>query len=186
MGNSPSHGLQEIAAAARKRVKELETYLKQFCTLPSSAAWSRPNKRLAAVGVHYAGAIRNELPKLVFAIDTSGSIATETIQNFAGILQSIFKRSEFRELHVCYFTSNIYRVDIFNRNEPFVLGKISTGGTSFQPVFDYAAKLNAKSLIVLTDGEATIPTKPSFKVCWALTQAYPSIEYGTKIQLNLC
>jgi len=176
--------IEQLAAAARRRNRELTGYLNQFVNAIGTADWSRPNRRLAACGIHYAGPIRNATEKLVFAIDTSYSISDETIRQFAGVLVDVFARSNYSELHVVYFHTSVYRVDVLKRNQKFELAETQGGGTRFEPPFAYADKVGAKGLILLTDGEAGIPARPKFKVCWALINSnYFSPGYGVQVKL---
>jgi predicted metal-dependent peptidase len=59
------------------------------------------------------------------------------------------------------------------------------GGTSFQPVMDYARESKPDLLIVLTDGEAPTPTKPGCPVLWVIIGGRDNPElFGKRIVVD--
>jgi predicted metal-dependent peptidase len=174
--------LESIAAAKARASKSLHSYLAKFFKANGDCSWSRPDRRMLSQGIALPGPVKNSVSDIVVAIDTSYSLERETLGVFLGVVQDLFTRSNFDNLHIVQFNDELYADRIFKRNEKISTKDIRGGGTNFQPAFDYAASVNAKALIMFTDGEASFPPRPSYSVCWALSQPC-STPYGVNIEL---
>jgi predicted metal-dependent peptidase len=65
------------------------------------------------------------------------------------------------------------------------LNFLGRGGTNFQPVIDIVNAKKYKGVMILTDGEASAPTKPlSAQVLWVLpADKRPPVEWGDRVYL---
>lgn len=122
----------------------------------------------------------------VIAIDTSGSVAGEEVQEFIRRTCDILRQQDsfFREInvHIIQCDSEI-QSDYVIRNTADVDRYIEEmeirglGGTDFRPVFDYVDSLTAegafsdlKGLIYFTDGLGTFPEKkPPYRTAFVFT-----------------
>jgi predicted metal-dependent peptidase len=94
-----------------------------------------------------------EMPALVMALDTSGSIGQETANKFVNFARSV--PQDQIKLHVCTFTSQYMELDL---DDP----KWVSGGTNFSAVENYIQDVvkdqtkgqYPKSVVVVTDGAA--------------------------------
>ncbi len=125
--------------------------------------------------------------EFVIAIDTSGSVAGETVQRFIQKTYNILKSTEsfFSKInvHIIQCDADIQEDAKITSQEEFdeylkTMRIRGLGGTDFRPVFSYVDKLieqkeftNLKGLIYFTDGFGTFPAKkPSYETAFVFLQ----------------
>jgi len=143
-------------------------------TVPCDYSWTQPNRRYIAGGVYLPGTVRENMPKLAVAIDTSGSIGSAELQLFARELTQILHEARPEAIDVIYCDFRVTRVESFSPDDSEItLGAHGGGGTAFQPVFDhFAAQGDAPAaLIYFTDLEGPKPQQPEYPVLWVTTEA---------------
>ena len=115
----------------------------------------RPNRR---TGFDNMGSVRRFDTKLLVAVDVSGSISTESLQYFYGVINSAF-RYGFESIDVIQFDQGVRAVHSLKKviKDIAILGR---GGTSFQEPVDYAHENGYDGLVMLTDGYAPEPVIP--------------------------
>lgn len=115
----------------------------------------RPNRR---TGFDNMGSIRRFDTKLLVAVDVSGSISTESLQYFYGVINSAF-RYGFESIDVVQFDCGVRVVQNLKKVVKDI-GILGRGGTSFQEPIDYAHENGYDGLVMLTDGYAPEPVLP--------------------------
>ena len=116
-------------------------------------------------------------PRVVIALDCSGSIPSETLQLLMAEATGIARRMQ-SGLHLLVFDEEI-RIDrpldpARWRAELGALGLPQGGGTNFAPILARAASLDPSAFIILTDMDGpTGPERPRFPVIWAAPQTDP-------------
>ena len=115
----------------------------------------KPNRR---TGFDNMGSVRRFDTKLLVAVDVSGSISTESLKYFYGVINSAF-RYGFESIDVIQFDCGVRAVHNLKQviKDVAIVGR---GGTSFQEPIDYAHENGYDGLVVLTDGYAPEPTIP--------------------------
>ena len=115
----------------------------------------KPNRR---TGFDNMGSVRRFDTKLLVAVDVSGSISTESLKYFYGVINSAF-RYGFESIDVIQFDCGVRAVQNLKKviKDVAIVGR---GGTSFQEPIDYAHENGYDGLVVLTDGYAPEPTIP--------------------------
>ena len=115
----------------------------------------KPNRR---TGFDNMGSVRRFDTKLLVAVDVSGSISTENLKYFYGVINSAF-RYGFESIDVIQFDCGVRAVHNLKKviKDVAIVGR---GGTSFQEPIDYAHENGYDGLVVLTDGYAPEPTIP--------------------------
>lgn len=126
------------------------------------STWSRPRRKLAGMterimlpdreSKNEAGMGGNKRPKIVLALDTSGSIPFEKVQELMDLSQTI--PSKKVEVVCCTFST--YPVE-FNFNVKPEDQQIAHGGTDFSAITQFMKDKNLNSkvpVIVITDGYA--------------------------------
>ena len=120
----------------------------------------KPNRR---TGFDNMGSLRRFDTKLLVAVDVSGSISSESLSYFYGVINSAF-RYGFESIDVIQFDSGVRVVQSLKKvlREVIAVGR---GGTSFQEPIDYAAENGYDGLVILTDGYAPQPDMPNNMHC---------------------
>jgi predicted metal-dependent peptidase len=115
----------------------------------------KPNRR---TGFDNMGSVRRFDTKLLVAVDVSGSISTDSLKYFYGVINSAF-RYGFESIDVIQFDCGVRAVHNLKKviKDVAIVGR---GGTSFQEPIDYAHENGYDGLVVLTDGYAPEPTIP--------------------------
>jgi predicted metal-dependent peptidase len=106
--------------------------------------------------------------KLIFAVDCSGSMDDDDLQEGFAVINSVCKHAEIE--YILFDTEiKIIEKKIKNARKKF---KVSgRGGTDFNDIMRYAEKSNADGMVVFTDGYAPVPYKPkNTKILWLLTK----------------
>ena len=124
----------------------------------------RPNRRS---GFEQMGSTRQFTTKLLVAVDVSGSITSQNLSYFYGVINSAFKYG-FDAIDVVQFDCGVRVVQSLRHvmRDVTVIGR---GGTSFQEPIDYAVENGYDGLVILTDGYAPQPTVPDgcrTKILW--------------------
>lgn len=124
-------------------------------------------------------------PRFVFALDTSGSMSTEELEDIVSVFKWCSKKFGSAELIQCDAAVHEVTKDITRKTIIPVKGR---GGTDFRPVFKYIEeKLKNKIdlLIFGTDTEGTFPEKqPPYKVVWVVPKnVKPEVPFGTVVKL---
>ena len=115
----------------------------------------KPNRR---TGFQNMGSIRQFDTKMLIAIDVSGSVSSQSLRYFYGVVNSAF-RYGFESVDVIQFDCGVRAVHTLKKviREQMVLGR---GGTSFQEPINYAHEQGYDGLLILTDGYAPQPVIP--------------------------
>ena len=124
----------------------------------------RPNRRTGFLNM---GSMRRFDTRLLVAVDVSGSISSESLRYFYGVVNSAF-RYGFEAVDVIQFDCGVRAVQSLKKvvRETIALGR---GGTSFQEPIDYAVENGYDGLVILTDGYAPQPDIPPHmrsKIIW--------------------
>lgn len=120
----------------------------------------RPNRR---TGFDNMGSIRRFDTRLLVAVDVSGSISSQDLSYFFGVINSAF-RYGFTEVDVVQFDVGVRVVHKLKKvmRDVAILGR---GGTSFQEPIEYAHENGYDGLVILTDGYAPEPILPDNMRC---------------------
>lgn len=124
----------------------------------------KPSRR---TGFDNMGSVREFTSSLLIALDVSGSISSEAISYFLGVVNSAFKYG-ITQIEVIQFETSVTASQTLNHaiKDTIAVGR---GGTDFQAPVDYAASRDFDGLIILTDGEAPEPEIPvgfRTKILW--------------------
>lgn len=147
--------------------------------------WSIPNRRFLDEDFVYPSPIGPESPKLVYALDTSGSMSPEDITRGISELEDIRKRLGAR-VYFIDCDASVYSSRWISPFEP--LPKLSGGGgTDFRPVFEHLneRKIKPDYCIFFTDGYGEFgPPQKHLNILWVLTSDVKP-PFGDTIRYNV-
>jgi len=136
--------------------------------------WTVPSRRYLSGGFVLPSLISEELPEVVVAIDTSGSIPQEDLDRFAAEASAVFGAYD-TTVRVMYCDAEIAGEEIFTRADmPLKLNPCGGGGTDFRPVFDKIREEGhtPSCLIYFTDLYGRFPKlPPEYPVMWIATSS---------------
>ena len=124
--------------------------------------------------------------RVVIGIDTSGSIDEKQLLTFVSEVRGILHSIGIQETHVVYCDADIHDVHILpDFEKDYTPAKVGGGGgTSFQPVFDYAEEHEAEAVIYFTDMYCSFPEQPDYTVVWAATTDIVG-PYGATVKIDV-
>ncbi len=135
-------------------------------------AWMPPNRRYIHRGLYLPGMRSDDLPEVVVAVDTSGSVSSHELDQFATELSAILETCALR-LHLLYCDMKVAKVETVLRDDlPLTLSPAGGGGTDFRPAFGWVAERNIRPacMVYLTDLACNrFPETPDYPVLWACT-----------------
>ncbi|MCC5965423.1 MAG: hypothetical protein JJU24_04735 [Natronohydrobacter sp.] len=127
-------------------------------------------------------------PKLMIAIDASGSIPKPTLARFFAETASAARRLRAACTVVVFDTAIRHEVGLDPANWRQTLAALPLpegGGTDFRPVFQRAGQIRPSGLILLTDLDGPMPgTAPRLPVLWACCEVdVPEPPFGRVLSL---
>ena len=171
-GSVPGQMVEVIYQSTRGRVK-YESILREFYASALSdnrrLTRSRPSRRF---GFEQMGSFYKYMPKLIVALDCSGSVSSENLGIYLHILSQFFKYG-IQGIDVITFDTIVNKeVTKLKKNKDKQIAIKGRGGTDFKPVVDYFCKhIDYDGMMIVTDGYAPVPQVPSFlknKLLWII------------------
>ena len=164
----------------------------------SHNTFARPNRRLLSQGYIMPTAQRQPNGELVVAIDSSYSMMDDKeLAIVAGHVQDIVDEINPIRTVIIYCHDTICGVDEFDSFDDIILKIPETGGTEFNPPFNYVEKhdLDPCAMIYFTDGWGDVGhnarhtfSDPDYPVFWATTDRAPFFRgcdaFGEVIQVK--
>jgi len=169
-----SAGLERLVDEILKPKVDWRDVLQRFVVKCRSdqRSWARPNRRFLSQGLYLPSVSGESLGEIAFAVDCSGSIGQDEINQFASEISTVWQDQRPTKVHVIYFDSEVSHYDEFGQEDEPVVKPHGGGGTAFSPVFRYMADkgIEPVACIFLTDlccddfGDA-----PDYPVLWVST-----------------
>ena len=185
-----------IGASRVSWAEELKALFTNFNCAENTFA--RPNRRLLSTGWILPTPRREPTGELVIAIDCSFSMFTaEELKVIASELQDIADSVMPKKIVVIYCHEVVCGVSEFERGDEIKLHVPESGGTEFNPPFNYvhSKDLDPCAMIYFTDGWGDVGPdarhnfyEPDFPVIWATTGRAPFFRgcepFGEVIMLD--
>lgn len=190
MGKMPA-GLDRLIGELLEPQKDWKQLLEEALTSALMGndlfAYSKRSHAGRAAGVVIPALCRSvAMRKVVIGVDTSGSIDEKQLQIFISETRGILHSIGIQECHVVYCDARIHDVHVladFERDyTPAKVG--GGGGTSFDPVFEYAEEQEAEALVYFTDMYCNFPEQPEFVMVWAATTEIEG-PYGATVRIEV-
>lgn len=175
----------------------LRGLLAQALTERPHRTWRRPSRSWVArmseaerrgglLPVFEPGQARmDHRPRIVIGLDTSSSIQGQTLRLFAAEAEAIARRTG-AEAHLLAFDESVFlqeRLDPNGWSGLHKAGLRTGGGTSYDELFDKAARLGPSIAVILTDLDAPLPAAPGFPVLWAVPGPVPPPAFGRVLRI---
>jgi predicted metal-dependent peptidase len=139
--------------------------------------WRKLNKRQLVNDIYLPSMENETIGEIVIAIDTSGSIGSEQITEFATELVSICDLCSPEKVRVLWWDTDVHGEQVFVGNYQDIASLLKPqggGGTHVSCVNEYINKerINAECVIVFTDGyvESDITWTIPSPTLWMVTQ----------------
>jgi predicted metal-dependent peptidase len=174
---------RELILAAQTRRVNWRNVLRQFygnqVWHEREATRKRPNRR---TGYIHPGARKIQLDRHLVAVDTSGSIDSDLLAQF---LATVNQMTDYVPIDIMQCDCGVTETPRpFDRRKKEFEFK-GRGGTSFQPIMDVVNERHYKSVVVLTDGQASECTQPKARVVWVLPVGNTvPVDWGMKIYMS--
>ena len=134
-------------------------------------SWTPPNRRYVHQGLYLPSMRSEQLPPIVVAIDTSGSVGQDDLDQFAAELRDILEEARPEFLHVVYCDTSVRSVQTFQPDDDIELKVAGGGGTSFIPPFEWVEEndVDPVCMIYLTDLRSSrFPDEPAYPTMWGV------------------
>ena len=135
-------------------------------------SWARPNRRFIAQNLYLPSSSGEQMGEVVYAVDCSGSITKEVINQFAAEITAFKEDLLPTRVHVMYFDSEVSHVEDYGPDDALDIKPHGGGGTDFAPVFAKIVELNIEpvAVVFLTDLCCnSFGTAPDCPVMWVTT-----------------
>ncbi len=189
MGDLPA-GLARMIASLLSPKLNWRELLHRFIQASARCdyAWMPPNRRYIHQNLYLPAMRSTDLPEVVVAVDTSGSVSAHELDQFAAELSAILETCA-ETVHLLYCDTRVARARTVQRQDlPLILDPIGGGGTDFRPAYDWVAQqgIHPLCMIYLTDLACNrFPPAPPYPVLWACTgEESTSPPFGECISIN--
>jgi len=187
-GHEPA-GIERPLSESRQSQQDWRAILRDFvaATTPCDYRWMPPNRRHIASGLYLPSVERRGLGEIVIAVDTSGSIGSPELEQFAGEISAISEEAQPETIHVVYCDAAVQCTQQFGPSEPVRLEPRGGGGTDFCPPFKWVAENNIAPVcfIYLTDLCChSYPEAPEYPVLW-VTDSRRMAPFGETLRISL-
>lgn len=171
-----SAGLERLVAEILTPKVDWRDVLQRFVVKCRSdqRSWARPNRRFLSQGLYLPSISGETLGEIAFAVDCSGSIGQDEINQFASEIITVWQDQRPTKVHVIYFDSEVSHYDEFDRDNEPVIKPHGGGGTAFSPVFRYMEEhgINPVACVFLTDLCCDdFGDEPDYPVLWVSTHS---------------
>jgi predicted metal-dependent peptidase len=136
----------------------LREFVKATCRAKDASSWRRVNRRYLSTGVYMPSLIGEKVGHLVVAIDTSGSIGGDELNNFLSEVKGIAEEVNPEKVDLLYWGHEVESHEEYDgatvANIVSSTKPVGGGGTAPSCISQYLKdkKIEPECIIVLTDG----------------------------------
>ena len=178
MGSKLPRAIEDLLAPKVDWRHELRDFVTSSTKGSDEFTWRRFNKRLMANDIYMPSLENENVGELIIAIDTSGSIGSLELTEFASELASICSVCSPSGVRVLWWDTEVHGEQKFEPSQYDSIAKLlkplGGGGTHVSSVSEYINKhkIVAEGVIVFTDGyvENDIQWNISAPTMWLVTQ----------------
>lgn len=190
-GNPFEREFGEIGFAKVPWDEELRKYAFNLIQGKDESSFRKLNRRFVGMDLFLPSPSSENIPCIVNAIDTSGSISTEELTNAMSEVAGIASAVDIERLDLIYWGSSVVGHEIYMSDIDGFLNSTKPkngGGTDPDVIFDYIEEkgIEPTVVIVLTDGYFDLKRKtpPEYPVIWLITTDVREPDWGYTIRIN--
>lgn len=150
-----SVGMERLVDEALNPKVDWREVLRRFIVKArtDSRTFARPSRRFASQGFYLPTVSGETLGELLFAVDCSGSIQQDELNQFAAEVRCVKDDMMPTRIHVVYFDSRISHYESYGPDDQLDIKPHGGGGTAFSPIFEYMQEhgIEPVATVVLTD-----------------------------------
>ena len=185
-------GMSELIDGMHRTKVDWRTLLRRFMTSHANAdyTWSRPNRRHIDSGLYLPALYSEAMGPVVFAIDTSASLNTESLERLWSEIRQAVAEVTPDTVTVIQCDASVQSVEHHSAHDlPETIAARGRGGTLFSPVFAAVEQMPPPAcLVYLTDLYCSdYPEEPEYPVLWAVTgQHDPDLmpPFGERVDID--
>jgi len=188
-GNIPRGLAEEYKAMAAPKIKWNFVISQRLKSMLKEKSWKMPNKKY--LPYYFPGSKRKKTSKILFAIDTSGSMSDDEINEALSEILGYANTFRTHEFYIIPCDCDEYEPIRIKNNERNKLKEsvklMGRGGTDYKPVFEMIKKRwynDIDSLVFFTDLECDFPKDPPpYPIFWVSRNSDKEVPYGRVIHL---
>lgn len=163
----------------------LRTFVKSTCK--EDYTWQRPNRRFIGQSMYLPSLYGETIGELVVAIDTSGSVTQEEMNQFASEVTAIMEDVSPTKVTVVYCDTRVAHTEVFTKDDlPLAMKPHGGGDTDFRPPFEWVEQqdITPVCFIYLTDMHChRFPEEPDYPTLWISTSHIDSAPFGEVVKM---
>ena len=158
MGAKLPRSIADLLAPKIDWREELREFITSSVRGKDEFTWRRMNRRHLANDMYLPSVENETIGEVVVAIDTSGSIGTKELTEFATELVSICEIAQPEKVRVLWWDTQVHGEQVFENDDyqsiASLLKPLGGGGTYVSSVGEHInkEKINAECVVVFTDG----------------------------------
>lgn len=193
MGAKMPRSIEDLLAPKIDWRDELREFVTSAIKGKDEFTWRRMNRRHLANDMYLPSVENETIGEVVVAIDTSGSIGSRELTEFATELVSICEIAQPEKVRVLWWDTQVHGEQVFGSDEyqsiASLLKPLGGGGTYVSSVGEHInkEKINAECVIVFTDGyvESDIKWDITAPTLWMITMNRSlEVPTGKKVIYN--
>jgi predicted metal-dependent peptidase len=193
MGAKLPRSIADMLAPKIDWREELREFITSSVRGKDEFTWRRMNRRQLANDMYLPSVENETIGEVVVAIDTSGSIGTKELTEFASELVSICEIAQPEKVRVLWWDTQVHGEQVFEQDEyqniASLLKPLGGGGTYVSCVGEHInkEKINAECVVVFTDGyvEHDIVWNIQAPTLWMITMNRDlTVPTGKKVIYN--
>ena len=187
MAGKLSAGMERLVDEVLNPKVDWREVLQRFVTKckDDTRTWARPNRRLIPQGIYAPSVTGEAIGELVVAVDCSGSIGVEELNQFASEVVTIHEDHKPTKIHVVYFDSEVSHHDEYTKDDTVEIVGHGGGGTAFSPIFQFVEEkaIEPVACVVLTDLYCDdFGDEPAYPTLW-VTNGRTEAQWGEVVEM---
>jgi predicted metal-dependent peptidase len=177
LGGKTPRAIRDLLEPKTRWQDELREFVSAATVGKDEYTWRKFNRRLVANDIYMPSTENETIGEIVVAIDTSGSIGQEQLDEFGAELQAICDSVDPEVVRILWWDTMVHGEQVFRGRYEGIRGMLKPlggGGTRVGCVSSHIEKMkiHAECVVVFTDG--FVETNPEWRIAaptlWLVTQ----------------